>query len=397
MNITIISNILPYPLVSGGAQAQFNMIDELRKKHRISFIFTEDAKNKISGMRKLQELWPEVTFYPYSYIKQLCNPKFVYEKTRRALQLIFTPKRQTFIVERTLRPYGVEFSKDFIRFVNNVITNEKADIIQIEFFPCLHLINYLSKDTRKIFVHHEIRFVRNRRLLSSLELTEKQKKYEAMIKRQEIDDLNKFDEIITLTDKDKEELKANGVKVPIYSSPAAVNATISPYSEWNGTLSFVGGYAHIPNQEGIDWLIAHVLPLLNNSNLRINIIGKGWPNKYKTNNINLCGFVPDLSSALKSTIMIVPILTGSGMRMKILEAAAMSLPIITTTVGVEGLYFKHQESCIIADTPEEFVSAIKLLSENPELRKKIGTNACKVYSEKYSKQALAKLRDSIYN
>ena len=85
------------------------------------------------------------------------------------------------------------------------------------------------------------------------------------------------------------------------------------------------------------------------------------------------------------------------MRMKILEAAAMSLPIITTTVGVEGLYFKHQESCIIADTPEEFVSAIKLLSENPELRKKIGTNACKVYSEKYSKQALAKLRDSIYN
>ena len=67
--------------------------------------------------------------------------------------------------------------------------------------------------------------------------------------------MNKFDQIITLTDVDKKLLKEAGVVVPIAVSPASVNAIPMDYSPWNGSITFLGGYAHIPNSEGVNWLI----------------------------------------------------------------------------------------------------------------------------------------------
>ena len=95
--------------------------------------------------------------------------------------------------------------------------------------------------------------------------------------------------------------------------------------------------------------------------------------------------------------MIVPILNGSGMRMKILDAAAMNVPFITTSVGVEGLDFKNEESCLVADTPIEFAAALERLVKDEALRRKIANNAFAVFDETYSKLALAKVRDNIYS
>jgi glycosyltransferase involved in cell wall biosynthesis len=94
--------------------------------------------------------------------------------------------------------------------------------------------------------------------------------------------------------------------------------------------------------------------------------------------------------------MIVPILTGSGMRMKILEAAAMSLPFVTTSIGVEGLNFKDHESCLIADTPEDFAQSIIKLSMDAKLRKSLAERANLIFKNQYSKKVLADVRDDTY-
>jgi len=202
--------------------------------------------------------------------------------------------------------------------------------------------------------------------------------------------------VVTLTQQDKDYLQRDGVCKPIYVSPAAINTEISPFCPWNHRLAFVGSFLHQPNVEGIDWYMNEVLPLLQKAPL-LEIIGKGWPTKYKTKDINTLGFVDDLHEVISGSIMIVPILSGSGMRMKILEAAAMSMPIITTTVGVEGLNFKHGDSCIIADSPQEFASAIKQLSENEDICRKLGEQANKVFRENYSKDILAEVRNKVYS
>jgi glycosyltransferase involved in cell wall biosynthesis len=106
--------------------------------------------------------------------------------------------------------------------------------------------------------------------------------------------------------------------------------------------------------------------------------------------------VEHLEDKAYGSIMVVPILSGSGMRMKILEGAALSMPIITTTVGVEGLDFAHGESCLIADTPQEFAEAIHRLCQDASLREKLARNAQAVYTQQYSATQLSKTREQVY-
>lgn len=398
MNIVIITNILPYPLNSGGAQAQYNFIDCLRKRHKISIIFTEEGRNKLSNMKILMNLWPEVDFYPYKYIRQLCYPRFIIDKAERAFGLAITPNSRHFKVMRALKPYGVYFSKDFVTFVNKILHDTKADIMQAEFYPSLPIARYVPNTVKKIFIHHEIRFVRNERLLKDFKLNNQEKHLQNEIKKNEISNLNLYDTIVTLTNKDKDTLIKHGVKTNIKVSPAAINTKILPYKEWNGKITFIGGYGHIPNKEGINWFIEKVIPLMNKkAPININIIGAGWPARYsETPGVNLLGFVDDLAKYAHGSILIVPILTGSGMRMKILEAAAMSIPFITTTIGVEGLIFRNGKECIVADTPEQFAKGLETMMNNSKIRKALAENANATYIELYSKENLCLIRENVY-
>lgn len=397
MNITIITNVFPYPLNSGGAQAQFNMVDMLRKKHNISIIFTEDSSNRMSAMRSLSKLWPEVKFFPFRYVRQMCYPLFFKDKAIRAFKLKFKYDDPRFQVERALKPHGVYFSKDFRTFVNRVVSGTKTDIVQVEFFPCLGAVECLASNVKKIFIHHEIRFVRNRRLLGNINLTQREHEKELAVKELEIRRLNMYDAVVTLTETDKDILERNGVIVPIFVSPAAVNTKKIPYKAWNGKMLFIGGYGHLPNKEGIDWFISRVMENLDKS-VPLQIVGAGWPLSYEreNDNVKLLGFVERLEDIAPGSIMIVPILTGSGMRMKILEAAAMNIPFVTTSVGVEGLDFKNEESCLVADTPEDFAKALKRLFIDEDLREFIAHNASALWERKYSVKALSEVRDDIY-
>ena len=399
MNITIITPFLPYPLKSGGAQAQYNFIDKLRKQHCISMIFPFNQKNTKQALHHLHSVWPEVRFHPYSYWRQLTHGPFLKEKIVRAIKLKICPNDKRFMVERALKPYGYYFTNDFISFVNDVIREEHSDIIQVEFYQYLPLVKYLPKGIRNIFVQHEIRFIRNQRLLAPLSLSSSEDAYYEQIKQQEIEDLNCYQEVIALTPKDKVRMEQNGVTTPIAVSPAAVNTPMLPYQQWNGTLTFIGGYSHIPNQEGIDWFISDIIDKLDTERIKaINVAGIGWPQRYYQQHpkLHFLGFVENLRDVLQGSILIVPILTGSGMRMKILDAAAANAPIVTTTVGVEGLTFEHGTSCLIADTPDDFAQTINTLVAEDTKMKEIAANAQQIFNEKYSVEALAKVRNNIY-
>lgn len=399
MNITIITPFLPYPLTSGGTQAQFNFIDALRRVHRIQMIFPTNGKNRPEALRHLQEIWPEVTFKPYSYSRQLVHGPFLKDKVVRALKLKLCAKSDRFLAERALRPYGFYFTQDFVNFVNWAIVAHHTELIQVDFYQYQHVVNFLSTEIRKVYVQHEIRYVRNQRLLAGIDLTPKEEALYREMKQLEIDDLNKYDQVISLTETDKGVMIQDGVKVPIAVSPAAVNTPMLPYQEWNGTVVFVGGYSHIPNQEGMEWFFKEVLPLLHMDSISaINIVGGGWPQHYQQMHPKLCflGFVDQLQDILQGAIVIVPILTGSGMRMKILDAAALCTPIVTTSVGVEGLDFEHQRDCLIADTPTDFANAINSLMADKAKMRELATNAQAVFEKKYSVPALAMVRNNIY-
>ena len=132
----------------------------------------------------------------------------------------------------------------------------------------------------------------------------------------------------------------------------------------------------------------------------MNIIGKWSENTVseiegKYDGVKFLGYVEVLPVAIINTVMIVPILIGSGIRMKILEACATGVPVVSTTIGAEGLPLENGRDCFIADSPEAFVDAIKQL-DNEQLRKDFIESAQKMINREYSIQALHDNRIGIY-
>lgn len=406
MKVVIASIVLPYPLTSGGAQGVFNMVEELRRGNDITLIFPENAGNTLTAMAELQRLWPEVDLRPYSYARQLRHPRFLIDKAVRAFNLHFRPGSLRFQVHRVLDHYGYYMTADFARFINDIVRQKQPDLIQVEFYPYLKVIDLLQTSAPKVFIHHELRRVRNERFLQGIRLTKSEQRLRDFIASEETSDLNKYDAVVALTDVDRQTLLCQGVRVPLYCSPLAISTPTLRPQPWNGRLLFVGGFAHTPNQEGLRWLLSEVLPRIDwhapGMATGLDLVGSGWTHDWvaranaSTLPVHVLGFVEHLEDVGRGSIMVVPILSGSGMRMKILEGAALATPIVTTTVGVEGIGLTHGISCLQADTPQAFADALVRLMTDQSLRQQLCTAAQEIYENNYSRLALSRVRHEIW-
>lgn len=401
-SILIITSFLPYPIRAGGDQAQFNMIEALRNSYKIGIVFPVNRDNMSEDVRALSSVWPDVKLFPYPLICQYTFLPFFFQKARKYLyrKLLSSQKSQ---IKDALYHKDFLTSGKYLRFIEKAIEEVKPDIIQVEFIQNLNIGAFLPGNIRKLFVHHEIGFVITDRMLQNISLTQKQQKWKDKNKQTEIFRLNQFDGVVTLTETDKNILLESGVKSPIYVSPAAVNTKMQEYGGWNGNIFYVGGYLHCPNHEGIDWFLSEVTPCIDwrlYPHVKLVIIGSGWPLSYEREfnglRVHVVGYVDDLSKHLSHGIMIVPLLTGSGMRMKILDAAALSVPFVSTSVGAEGLKFCNGDSCLIGDGASGFAQALTRLISDENLRATLAKNAHRLYKENYSLEKLVEKRKKIY-
>jgi len=137
------------------------------------------------------------------------------------------------------------------------------------------------------------------------------------------------------------------------------------------TLLFLGSFRHIPNREALTWFLQQVWPSLvaARPSVKLVIIGSDAPPRHslpEVGQIEMIGFVDDVREALERyAVFICPILTGSGVRVKLLEAYAAGIPVVSTTVGAEGLAEGDGETCLLADEPQAFVAKVLQLLEDP--------------------------------
>lgn len=402
-SILIITPFLPYPIRSGGEQAQFNVIETLRSIYKIAIIFPINRDNNPSDVEALSALWPEVRFYPFPLRNQYLYLPFLIQKVRKFVNRYFSPFKNNAHIKEALDHTDFLTSKRYRHYIDNAISETNPDIIQVEFIQNLNIVEFLPKDVKNVFIHHEIGFVITERKLKDVPLTNKQQQRKSHKKLLEIARLNQYDNVITVSEMDKQILSDSGVNVPVYVSPSAVNTPVKEYEGWMKYLVFLGGYNHWPNHEGVDWFLSEIVPLIcweNYPQVELKIIGAGWAHTYDGTyhglKVRPVGYVDDLAINVFGSIMIVPLLTGSGMRMKILDAAALSVPFVATSVGVEGLDFTDGESCVIGNKPIEFANALKKLMEDGKFREAIANNAHQLYLERYSLSALISKRHSIY-
>jgi glycosyltransferase involved in cell wall biosynthesis len=151
----------------------------------------------------------------------------------------------------------------------------------------------------------------------------------------------------------------------------------------------------MPNREAMQWFMEKVMPLLREQlpEVAFHLAGKRMSPDVLTYgeqpNVYVHPDVPSASEFLQShEILVVPLLSGGGMRLKIIEAMALGMPIISTRIGAEGIAVRDGESVLFAETPQEFVQSIRRLLGNPALKRHLGENAQRIARENYTWEAV---------
>ena len=167
-----------------------------------------------------------------------------------------------------------------------------------------------------------------------------------------------------------------------------------PGKEEFPSLFSLGSMNWIPNQEGIRWFLQHVWPDVHNQfpNLKYYLAGREMPEWMRTltsPNVVVLGEVEHAATFIATkSIMIVPLFSGSGIRVKIIEGMAAGKTIISTSIGAEGIHYTNRENILIADAPCEFFEMISICATNPDLCKKIGKQARTLIETDYNHKNL---------
>jgi glycosyltransferase involved in cell wall biosynthesis len=221
--------------------------------------------------------------------------------------------------------------------------------------------------------------------------------------------LRTVDHVLAVTDVDKayleEALNASNSKeneriAQISVIPIAVDTLqLQPINRNPALKNIVtlGTLHYPPNADGIRWFLNEVFPLIrkNDPDVSLTVIGKNPPQDFldlaarEEETIRVTGYVESLVPYLEaSALMVVPVRAGGGMRVRILEAFAYAMPVVTTTVGLEGINAVPGQDVLVADSEIDFANQVNQLLENPSLREKLSTNGRNLAESKYDWQVV---------
>jgi len=170
------------------------------------------------------------------------------------------------------------------------------------------------------------------------------------------------------------------------------------------TVLFQGGMDWFPNRDAVSFFVNQVMPVLRRRipGVRFVVAGRNPSKSFLQefagqSDVAFTGTVADMREVVaKASVCVVPLRIGSGTRLKILEAAAMGKPIVSTRLGAEGLEFRHGYEILLADKPEEFAAQVAELLQAPETRERLGLAARSLVERQYSFAVLrAAVRDAL--
>ncbi len=409
MNVLILLKSFNYPPKNGGDQAVVNAIETLSSYvhyHLISMDDSIEGRITISRFGKDHPSIPSIVFES-SIAKKYTT---IYDKCIRVSNFLNNRNGNKRVVDMRLLQYydaQLDYRDSFYRFINKYIANNKIDIVQSEFSFTLGLLKGITGKVKKVFVQHEIQFVVNYQRLMQREHTDDDMYFYEQERQQEINGLNCCDAIITLSEDDRQKLILNGVHAPIFASFAQVklqNNEIELPVKLKKRLVFIGPETHMPNKQGMQWFLDNVwLKVLKDEpSTELAVIGKWsketidkWRLKY--GNLIFMGYVDDLHSAIKESVLIVPLFQGSGIRMKILEACNIGIPFVSTTIGAEGLGFTDGENAYITDDIDVFAKDILVLLKHENLANSFISKSKENIRVNFSTKRFVESRLSCYN
>ncbi len=225
----------------------------------------------------------------------------------------------------------------------------------------------------------------------------------ARLERYERATYGRFDHVVFVTAEDRARLQLeHAAVIPICADPSAT----PPVERTAGAMgvTFLGALHWPPNAQGIGWFAREGWPAVHAAlpEARLTVIGKAPPLELsaeaeKLPNVKVTGYVDDLAPYLAATgVFIVPLLAGGGMRVKIVDAWTWQLPVVSTTIGAEGICYEDGENILIADKPLELAAAVTRVLQNPQLAERLARTGRRTAEAAYGWRSVYRSWSEIY-
>jgi glycosyltransferase involved in cell wall biosynthesis len=395
MKILQIFNRFPWPLKDGGALANFN---ESKGCEEAGVELTMAALNTEKHFIDYDTLPDQVKAMADIYLTYIDNRI----KTQDALLNLFS--KRSYHVDRFI-------SDDFEKQLVEICQAKTFDVIVFESIfvaPYLAAIRMHSKAPCVLRQHNvEYKIWEN---LAQHEGNILKRSYlrllAARLKKYEISMLNEFDGVTVFTQTDSDTMRLDNCQKPIGIFPFGVNTEKLIIEKDNlemPSLFHLGSMDWLPNQEAMNWFIQEVWADVSQDypTLHFYLAGRNFPVEfYDYNNQNNIRILGEIENAIEfmneKAIMIVPLFSGSGIRVKIMEGMALGKCIVSTSLGAQGIEAIDGEHILIANNADEFRSKIDYLLKNESEIERIGNNAANLVRLRYDNKTLIQQKLDFY-
>jgi glycosyltransferase involved in cell wall biosynthesis len=408
--ILFLTQVLPYPLYGGQKIRAYYMLKYLTRNHEVTLVSFVREDDKPEDIDHLEQFCQKV--YPVKIERSLLKDgRSLVESFFSGTPIVIARDRIP-TMESTLELLIGEGPFDMIHadqtsmayygmFAKRLHPPDKKPRVILDQHNALYLVVQRQSHYERSGLMRKV-WRREARLLA---------KYEASL-------LRCYDKVLTVTTEDKEALlcllpddealqrEKNIRMVPICVDPTR-QQMIEPVDHGPRILH-LGTMFWQPNIEGVLWFTNQVLPFILQKvpDAKFIVAGKNPPQAIKSltedaspirENIEVTGFVLDPTDLIAgSQVFVVPLLAGGGMRVKILDAWIWGLPIVSTTIGAEGIIKNPGENILIADEPHEFAAAIVRILKNRSLAYKLREKGRASVEMYYDWQEVYQRLDDVY-
>ena len=299
-----------------------------------------------------------------------------------------------------LYPYGNVLTKEIFDQIEQqlkVLNKEKycPDVIILEWTWMMLFVDRVKKyfpNAKYVASEHDVSFLGAKRELDRAKGVRKinRKLFYQNLKRRELECIKKCDYVVTHNDKDRRILLKNGVDktklgviVPYFEKTEAVKR-----ENISNDIVFYGAMNRYENEISAIWFIKNVMPRIKDLDARYVIIGNKPSEeikKYSSEKVIITGFVEDIKPYFaRAKCLAAPIQAGAGIKVKILEAMAMGVPVLTNSIGIEGIDAENGIHYFYCETPKEYERIIRKIYAKEINIEIITQNAVKMISDNYN-------------
>jgi glycosyltransferase involved in cell wall biosynthesis len=380
----------PYPLVGGGALRSASLLEYLARSYAVHAVV----------FRQAGEAHPSLAIPP-----DRVDRLDVIDLPRHSKRFAARALRNAWRVARDRPPLMDRFSGAESR-LEKLLTGRHYEIAIIEHFWCAPYVEQVRPHSQSAVLDlHNIESVWHRSMADSETAFRAWalRRFAAASVVLEHSWLPKFNAILATSTSDGEIARrlAPGANVVVY--PNAMPEIPLPPRLEQQAIAFSGNLEYPPNISAVRFFRDNIWPVLEVRwpELKWKIVGKNpdaiRPFVAGQPRIEVTGFVKDAVTILaECQIAVIPLLAGSGTRVKILEAWAAGTPVVSTTLGAQGLDCAHETNLLLADEPQSFASAVSRLLTSPEDRLRIGAAGRRLYEERYTWPAAWRSLDPIF-